>query len=504
MNRRVLWVGLAALLAGLGGGYWLAKRSTDAGPVASKAVVERKPLFYRHPMNPAVTSELPATDEMGMAYVPVYADEQTPPPVSEGRKILHYRNPMDPGDISPVPKRDAMGMDYVPVFEDKAAAGQISLSPEKIQKLGVRTDKVIRRVMSHTVRAVGVVQVDERRVVTVQPKFGGWVERLAVSATGDPVRRGQTLLEVYSPEVVSAEEEYRIADSAVNPLPQGEGRVRGENNIPGDSPPSPQPAPWGRGGKDQAVLAKLAESALNRLRLWDVPESVIQSLVARKEVRRLTPVISAVDGVVLDKPVVRGMRFQPGELLYRLADLSSVWFLADIFERDLPFVTPGHPVDIRFNAYPERDFQGLVSFIYPTVSSDTRTAKARIELSNRDGLLKPAMYGNVELQVHFSHQPEIVAPDSAIIDSGERQLALVTRGEGTFEPRKVRVGRRSEGYVEILEGLSEGETVVVQANFLIDAESNLKAALRSFGAAGGAVLDSASPGPIPAPHQGEH
>ncbi|HLF96494.1 MAG TPA: efflux RND transporter periplasmic adaptor subunit [Methylococcaceae bacterium] len=433
MNRTAIVVGLLAVALGFFAGHWLG--SMQGVPEQAEA----QPLHYRHPMNPSVTSPIPAKDEMGMDYVPVYAEEK--PESKAERKILYYRNPMGLPDTSPVPKQDNMGMDYLPVYADEAqAAGQVTLSPEKIQKLGVRTETAEKRLIAHTVRAVGTVQVDERRVVAVAPRFEGWIDRLYVNATGQPVRKGQTLMDVYSPELLATAEEYRIA----------------------------------RAGDAQDPLA---EAARKRLRNFSVGEGFLN----RPGPVRSVPFASPANGVVLEKNAVEGMRFMAGETLYRIADLSRVWLLADVFEQDLAHIHEGHPATVKVDAWPERVFQGEVAFIYPTVTPETRTAKLRIELPNPDGLLKPAMYGSVELVAHPTHEAVIAVSDSAVIDSGVRQLVLVQKGEGSFEPRPVRLGKRVEGYAEILEGLAEGETVVVQANFLIDAESNLKAALGGFG-----------------------
>jgi Cu(I)/Ag(I) efflux system membrane fusion protein len=434
VNKTAIVAALLAVAAGFVAGHWLGSQQK----VSEKA--EAQPLFYRHPMNPSVTSPIPAKDEMGMDYLPVYAEEAAP--AKAERKILYYRNPMGLPDTSPVPKQDNMGMDYLPVYADEAqAAGAVSLSPEKIQKLGVRTETVAKRLIAHTVRAVGTVQVDERRVVAVAPRFEGWIERLHVNATGQPVRKGQTLLDVYSPELLATAEEYRIArtSNAQDPL---------------------------------------AEAARKRLRNFGVGEAFLNRPSSRS-----VSFVAPAGGVVLEKNAVEGMRFMAGETLYRIADLSRVWLLADVFEQDLAHIHEGHPATIRVDAWPEKVFQGKVAFIYPTVTPETRTARLRIELPNPEGLLKPAMYGSVELVAHPTHEAVGAVSDSAVIDSGVRQLVLVQKGEGTFEPRPVRLGKRVEGYAEILEGLAEGESVVVQANFLIDAESNLKAALGGFGGA---------------------
>ena len=364
------------------------------------------------------------------------------------RKILYYRNPMGLPDTSPVPKKDGMGMDYVPVYAEEPApgaaapnAGTVRISADKVQKLGVRTEMVMERTLARTVRALGTVQPIEQNEAVVAPKFEAWIETLNVHTTGQMVTKGQSLMEVYSPVLVLAQEEYLLA-------------LRG-------------------GGA-------LAESALRKLRNLDVAESEIAALRKRGKASHTISVPSPLTGVVTERKAVKGMRFMPGEELYRLADLSEVWVLADVFEQDVGLVTVGQTVRIALNAFPGRAFTGTVSMIHPTMTAENRTVKVHITLPNPDGALRPSMSATVELAAPVSASPVLAVPDSAVLDSGNRQVVLVERGEGLFEPRPVRLGARADGYVQMLDGVSAGEMVVVRANFLIDAESNLRAALGAF------------------------
>jgi RND family efflux transporter MFP subunit len=374
------------------------------------------------------------------------------------KTILYYRNPMGLPDTSPVPKKDPMGMDYVPVYEGgeepQPNGREIRVNTEKVQRLGVRTEAARVRELTQTVRALGTMQIDERRINTVSPKFEGWIERLDVSTTGQQVTSGQPLMEVYSPDLVTAQHEYLIA-------------ARGIEAVKDASP------------EIQGSMRELRASALTRLRNWDISDQELQRLEREGTVRRTVTLYSPVTGVVVEKPALKGMRFMPGEALYRISDLSSVWLLADVFEQDLGAIRPGQSAKITVNAYPGRTFTGKVAFFYPTVTPETRTGKVRIELANPGGLLKPAMYANVELAAGPARKA-LTVPLSAIIDSGVRQVALVQLGEGRFDPREVKLGARANEHVEILDGVKEGESVVVAANFLIDAESNLKAALSGF------------------------
>ena len=369
------------------------------------------------------------------------------------RKVLYYRNPMGLPDTSPVPKKDPMGMDYVPVYEGEdppAKPGTVKISLEKVQLLGVKTEPAAERELRRALQAVGTIQANERLLYKVTPRFEGYIETLRVNTTGQAVKRGEPLMEVYSPELVAAQEEYLIA-------------LRGVEQS------------------GEPIMQRMADAVLRRLRNWGIAEAELEALRREGKGRQVLTLRSPAAGVVIAKPSVQGMRFMPGETLYEIADLSSVWLVAEVFERDLGLVKLGQPAKLRILAYPEREFAGKVVFISPTLETDTRTARVRIELPNPKGLLKPAMYGSVELAASHARGAALAIPDSAVLDSGQRQVVLVQRGEGLFEPRDVKLGMRAAGYVEVLDGVAAGEQVVVRANFLIDAESNLKAALQSFG-----------------------
>ena len=447
------------VLAGAGaGGYWLGGRSHQPAGDA------------------AVAGGAPAASGAGGAV--------------KTRKVLYYRNPMGLPDTSPTPKKDQMGMDYIPVYEGEdegarspAGASQIRISTEKIQKLGVRTEAAAMRMLGQTVRAAGRVEPDERRVYAVSPKFEGYVERLHVNVTGQPVAKGQPLFEVYSPELVSAQREYAIAAQGVQAMSAA-------------------------GGEAQAGMKQLAEASLARLRNWDLSPEQIAALVKTGEARRTVTFRSPVSGIVTEKKALQGMRFMPGEMLYQVTDLSSVWVLADVFEQDIGLVRSGSRASVKINAYPDKVFEGRITYVYPTLKAETRTVPVRVELVNPGQLLKPAMFTQVEVQVG-AKAPVLTVPDSAVIDSGTRKLVLVQLQEGRFEPREVKLGARSENHVQVREGVREGEQVVVAANFLIDAESNLKAAIGGMGtgaaaaAAPGAPAASAATGPAVVGHKAQ-
>ncbi|MFC5499445.1 efflux RND transporter periplasmic adaptor subunit [Caenimonas terrae] len=426
---------VAMLLLGAAGaaGYWLGER----------------------PQRTAAATAAGAQNANGVAAVPAQ------------RKILYYRNPMGLADTSPTPKKDPMGMDYIPVYqgeEETAAAGQVRISTDKIQKLGVRTEAAAMRTLGRTVRVSGRVEPDERRVYTIAPKFEGYVERLHVNVTGQPVARGQPLFEAYSPDLVGAQREYAIAAQGVQAMGSA-------------------------GGEAQAGMKQLAESSLARLRNWDLSPEQLAALVRTGQPQRTVTFRSPVAGVVTEKKAMQGMRFMPGEALYQVTDLASVWVLADVFEQDIGRVKPGATARVTLNAYPERTFSGRITYIYPTLKPETRTVPVRIELANPGQLLKPAMFAQVELQTGAG-RPVLTIPDSAVIDTGRRRVVLVQLQEGRFEPREVALGAAGDdNRVEVRSGVREGEQVVVAANFLIDAESNLKAAIGGLGSA-------AAPAPV--------
>ncbi len=405
------------------------------------------------------------------------------PRTTVGKKVLYYRNPMGLADTSPTPKKDPMGMDYIAVFEgapadEPGATNQVRISADKVQKMGVRTEAAQLRSLERTIRAAGRVEPDERRIVMVAPKFEGYVERLTVNVTGQPVARGQALFEVYSPELVSVQREYAIAA-------QGVASLKGA-----DSPA-------------QQGMMRLVESSLQRLKNWDISEEQVKALAASGETRRTMTFRSPVAGIVTEKKALQGMRFMPGEVLYQISDLSAVWVVADMFEQDIGLVKSGAKAKIRINAYPDKVFAGTVTYVYPTMKAETRTVPVRVELANPGLLLKPGMFAQVEVALS-ARAKAVTVPLSAVIDSGTRQIVLISLGEGRFEPREVRLGERSDSQVQVLTGLKEGQQVVVAANFLIDAESNLKAAVAGFGDAGKAAAAPAAAASAPAHRAASH
>jgi Cu(I)/Ag(I) efflux system membrane fusion protein len=361
--------------------------------------------------------------------------------VCPGSKVKFYRDPMGGPATSPVPKKDSMNMDYIPVCAGEAAEvpGTVRISPDKVQRLGVRTAEVGERDLSRTVRAFASLQFDERKQYAVAPRYSGWIEKLYVNATGDTIEKGQPLFDVYSPELAVLQQEWRIA---------------------------------GRSGL-----------AADKLRSLGYPEAEMER-VQRGETFRTVTIRSPAAGIVVQKTAVEGMRFNLGDALFRIVDTSTMWVMAEVYEQDLGFVKVGDAARVVVNAWPDRVIEGKVAFIYPSVGRESRTAQLRIEVANPDGRLRADMAATVEIDTPVPGSRRAI-PESALIDTGRRQVVLVERGEGRYEPRPVKIGARMPGWVQIVDGLEPGEKVVTQATFLIDAESNIRAALAAFNAGDG-------------------
>lgn len=452
--RARLILAAAALVLAAGGGlawWWWAGHGDVSAPVT--ATNTGRVLYYQDPSGAAEFSPVPKKDAQGRDFVAVRAPAETQQ--QSDRKVLYYRNPMGLADTSPAPKKDSMGMDYIPVYADDAGLpGTVKISPEKVQRLGVRTAKATRQVLNESVVLSGTVTADERKLAVVALKFPANIVKLHVAATGEKVRAGQALFEINSPFLLQQETTLAIALKA-RAVSQELGDVYARTNE------------------------RSGVSARARLALYEVPKREIERLIRTGEPSGHVVWPAPQDGTVIEKPVIAGMRAEGGETLYRLADLSTIWVIAEAPETALGIARPGAAARMTLNAYPGKTFEGKVTFVYPEVAMTTRTAKVRIELANAEGLLIPGMFASVEVSAPAG-EAVLTVPDSALIDSGARQVVLVEREKGLFEPRAVTVGRRANNMVEIASGLKDGETVVTSATFLIDAESNLRAALQGF------------------------
>jgi Cu(I)/Ag(I) efflux system membrane fusion protein len=449
----------AAIFAAAVGGYVVAHhglRLADVGTIATITTAAAQSggavIYYQDPDGRPSYSPTPKKTSDGRDYRAVRANADAgfeatanAARASADRRIKFYRNPMGLPDTSSVPKKDSMGMDYIPVFEgDDSDDGSVKISAGKIQRTGVRSEPAAKRVLNTIIRAPGTIALDERRISVITMRSESFVQKVANVTVGTHVTKGERLMEIYSPAISSASAEY-ISTIA--------------------SPSAANPS-YGRGSRQ-------------RLLNLDVPDAVIAAMEKNHEVPLGIEWSSPRDGVVLERNAVEGMRAQPGEALFRIADHSVVWALVDVAERDLGALAEGQEVTIRARSFPGRTFSGKISVIYPEINKDTRTARVRIDLPNPDYALLHGMYVDAEINIG-SPDAVLTIPDSAVMDTGSRQAVFVDNGAGRYEPREVKIGHRGGGYVEVRHGLAEGEPVVIAANFLIDAESNLKAALQGF------------------------
>jgi Cu(I)/Ag(I) efflux system membrane fusion protein len=458
---RAVFILSLVLAAGAVTGYAYLHRSgfPALSAVAQASAAERTILYYRDPTGAPFWSATPKNDAQGRAYLPVYDEAEPkfdPPPLvmlnpkQSERKILFYRNPMGLPDTSPVPKKDSMGMDYIPVYEgDEPSNGKtIKVSLDRIQRSGVRTETVEPRVLVRSVRGVGSIAIDESRQTIVTMRSDGYVEDLFVDKTGQTVQAGQPLFRVYSQDIQQALAELIVVT--------------------------------GHGQATQAQDRFRIDGTMRRLRNLGVPESLIREVRERGVDTRTIDWPAPATGTVVSKRVVNGQQAKAGDELYRIVDLSQVWVVADVAEGDLADIKLGTRATVTFRAYRSQPVEGGVAFIYPDVRTETRTVRVRIEVPNPDGRLKTDMYADVVFHVNAGLLPVTSVPTSAIIDNGTLQIVLVAKSDGRFEPRPVKLGRRGDGYVEVVDGLAAGEEIVTTATFLIDAESNLQTALKTF------------------------
>jgi Cu(I)/Ag(I) efflux system membrane fusion protein len=386
-------------------------------------------------MHPTISSDKPGDCPIcGMQLVPASQ------PSAE-----RYRSPMDPNQTSHTPRKDEMGMDD----SQPSASGlaTVGIDPQRQQLIGLRTAPVIDGPVGGSWRTVGRVAVDETRLHHLALKFSGFIEQVFVDYVGKPVRAGEPLFSIYSPEVVSAEEEYLLALRTRDALGPGSAQA----------------------GED------LVTAARERLKLWDIPEQEIRRLERTKKAQRTVTLYAPMSGVVTKKDVVMGHRIAEGDMPYEITDLSQVWVLADAYESDLGRARLGTAAIFTLQAFPNREFQGKVIFIDPILDPKTRTAKVRLAFPNPTGELRPEMFGEVTLRTPARKGLSI--PTDAIIDSGIRKVVFVSLGEGKFRPQEVKIGASDGERSEVLEGLKAGDQVVTRANFLVDSESRLRASL---------------------------
>ena len=422
--------------------------------------------LYTCGMHPQIVRDAPGNCPIcGMKLQPVRANAASVASASGERKIQFYKSTMMPGEVSPTPGKDSMGMDLVPVYDsENSATSNIQIDSVTIQRMNLRTALVEHGPVRREFRAVGVVAYNEQGLRDITTKYEGWLEKMIVNATWATVKAGDPLFEIYSPDLYNAQLNYVVA-------------LRADGDAGGS----------------------LSRSALSRLQLFDVPTEVIAELNRTKEPHRTMVFRAPVDGVVVEKMGIAGQMMKPGERIYRLADLSSVWVQAEIYEKDLPFVSSGQSVSVRTSYGPERTFNGKVDLLLPQVQEQTRTATARIVLANPDGFLRPGMFVDVRFSAELTSDAALV-PDMAVLRSGERNTVFVALDGGHFEPRYVELGARSDNNnYEVLTGLKAGERVVISGQFMLDSESQLREAIQKMLRPTGATSDPTTTHPSAEP-----
>lgn len=476
---------VAAMLANsvlVGGGVWWAVHADhrEAQGAPKESAPAPKPQ-YQCPMHPTVVQDHPADCPIcGMKLVKVDEGKAA----SGSREVLFYRSPMDPQVTSHTPAKDEMGMDFLPVYSDEQGGAQptvpglatVDIDPARQQLIGLTTAEVSTGPVGGAWRTVGRVAIDETRVRRVNVKVAGFVERVYVDFVGKTVRKGDPLFSLYSPELLSAQEEFLLALRTREALSKG-----GALTDDGEA---------------------LVKGARRKLALWDIAESEIERIAATGETTKTLTSYSPVSGVVTKKDVVEGMKLDAGAMPYEIVDLSSVWVLADVYEKELRFIQDGMPATLTLNALPNRELKGKVLFVDPLLDPKTRTVKVRLAFPNPRGELRPEMFGEVVL--HGKAREGLRLPQDAVVDSGAEQVVFVALGDGKFQPRRVRLGDASGEQVEVVSGLQAGDRVVMRANFLVDSESRLRASLAEL--AGGTPPQEPESARVlhgPGPRQGE-
>lgn len=453
-STRSIWVGVACFLLG----------------AALPAAVLWNPLHWEWAQRLTGRSAASAT-AMPEKTMPAEAPAKS----SANRKVKYWRAPMDPNYISDKPGKSPMGMDLIPVYEDEAAAETgIRVSQSFLQNFGVRTAKAESGSIPIQIRTVGILTYNDKNLASVNTKFEGWIERANVNYVGEPVQKGQLLFEIYSPQLVTTQQEYLDGLKYVEKL-----RAGGTSDAI---------------GRAQSLL----EASRQRLQYWDITDDQIDALQASGKITRTLKILSPVSGVVVSKmdQALEGMKLTPGMNVYKIADLSTVWAQIEIYEYQLQYVQPGRTARITLDAFPGRTWSGKILYLDPTINQQTRTLKAFVEIANPDQRLRPQMYANVDISVP-AVSGAVKVPAEAVLHTGERSIVIVDNGNGTFSPREVQVGTIGDGYQEIRQGLKSGEVIVTSSQFLIDSESNLREAINKMLEQGKGPAEAPMQMPVP-------
>jgi RND family efflux transporter MFP subunit len=440
-------------------------KAIKGGGTASGGKGERKVLYWVDPMHPAYKSDKPGiAPDCGMKLEPVYADGGGPPSQPAGeRKVWYYRDPKDPNYKSQQPGLNPeTGNELEAVYADDNSAmpvGTVQLTPEKQQLIGVKYGEVERTGGSRTIRAVGKVAFDETRIQHVHTKVEGWIDQVFVDYTGQLVSKGQALMTIYSPEMLASQRELLLAAKARDTMKD-----------------SPLPVAF-----DQSV--SLFQAARHRLELWDLSDAQIDQVLKTGQPIKNITLFSPISGYVMERKAFPQLKVMPDTDLYTVVDLSRVWIMADLFEYEAPNINVGETARVSLQAVPGRAFSARIDYIQPQVDPMTRTLKVRLDMDNPGLIFKPDMFADVEFRQNLSVQ--LTVPADAVLDAGERKTVFVDRGNGFFEPRRVTTGERNGNRIQILSGLNGDERIVTSGNFLIDSESQMKAAAAGMGGMAG-------------------
>jgi Cu(I)/Ag(I) efflux system membrane fusion protein/cobalt-zinc-cadmium efflux system membrane fusion protein len=392
----------------------------------------------------------------GMKLTPVKSTKVSSVKSQGERKIKYWRAPMDPTYISDKPGKSPMGMDLIPVYEDEIEEGAITIDPVTVQNMGLRVAPVKTGKLTRTIRTVGHIDYDEKKLYTINTKIAGWIEKLYVNTTGEIVEKGQPLLEIYSPELVSTQEEYLSSLKSYEEL----------KNSPFED--------VGKGASE------LLSSTRKRLENWDIDKDQIRRLEQDGKIKKTLTIYSPAKGVVINKNAIEGAFIEAGADLFHIADLSTVWVLGTIYEYELPFVKLGQKVNISLSYIPGETFEGKLTYIYPYLNQMTRDVKVRLEFPNPEFKLKPEMYANLVIESELAGE-RVLIPEEAVIHSGKREIVFVDMGKGKYSPREIQSGASGEeGVIEVKNGLLPGEMVVTSAQFMLDSESKTQEAIQKM------------------------
>ncbi len=452
MNKKIILTILLLII--LGGGTYYFVSSSNGNDNAGQ--VEEKQL-YTCGMHPDIIQEEPGDCPIcGMKLLPVKSSTSASSGEKKERKIIYWRAPMNPNEIYDKPGKSRMGMDLVPVYEDEVGGeGIVTIDPAIQQNMNVRIDEVTEKTIKTEVITNGILRTDERREFIVTTKVGGWVEKMYVNYTGQEVKKGQKLIDIYSPELVAAQQEFLTAlDYSKSISYSSHTDVLSSGN-------------------------ELIKNARRKLELFDISAEEIENLKKTGKIKTYMTLYAPFDGTVIHKNIIEGQKIMPGTPLLKIADLKNLWLIADVYEYELSKIKVGSDAEIRFNYLPGKVFHNKVSFIYPTLDAKTRTVKVRIDIKNSNNELKPDMYADVVIKGKtLSGKP--VVPEQAIIRSGRKSILILALGNGKFKPVEVKLGEYAEGYYQVLDGISVGNKIATSAQFLIDSESSLRSAVSQF------------------------